>query len=675
MEIIPPALSTVETDVAAAPAPTRAQPVPVRHPADIPVPERGVTWRAILIGTILIPINTYWIILVEGIWHSNHATAMSLFWNTVFCLLILVGLNLILKRYVPRIAFSQGEFITIYVMITLASALAGHDSLQLGFPGLSFPFWFAKPENHWSELFNGYFPKWATVQDQSVLRGLYQGADTLYKWEYLKAWIGPVLVWCFFILALGLVMVCMNVIIRKQWTENEKLSYPIVQLPLALTAGGGSLEFFRNRPLWYGMLIGGGLDLLNGLHFFYPVVPGIVVRHDAAELQYSFTDFPWNSVGSIGIPLYPFLVGLGYLLPVDLSFSIWFFYLFRLGMIVMSAQLGYRPGEPGNPPMVNQQSQGAWFAISAYVLYIARDHLKAVWKTAFTRDKVLDDRREAMSYRTALIGVFVGQAALMFFCLAAGMSFWMALMFFGIFWVFSIAITRVRAELGPPAHEMAGMNASNMLVTVFGSRMVGGPNLAMFTMFFWFCGRGYRSHPMPCQLEAMKMGEASKMNMRGLGAVMLFAMFFGGLATYWSCLHLQYIWGVNHMTDHNWPQYNQLASRLQSPEPMDWRGITAILFAFGCTLMMTLARIRIPSWPFHPAGYALSLSFGVEYYWSCMLIAWLIKSLVIRYGGYRLNRQVMPFMFGLILGEYCIGAFWSAMSVVTGIRTYDFAPG
>jgi len=159
-------------------------------------------------------------------------------------------------------------------------------------------------------------------------------------------------------------------------------------------------------------------------------------------------------------------------------------------------------------------------------MYISRDHLKAVWKTAFTRDRVLDDSREAMSYRAALIGVFVGQAALMLFCLAAGMTFWMTLMFFGIFWVFSIGITRVRAELGPPAHEMAGMNATNLLVTVFGSRAVGGPNLAMFTMFYWFTGRGYRSHPMPCQLEALKMGEVSRMNMRGLGAVMLFAMFF-----------------------------------------------------------------------------------------------------------------------------------------------------
>ena len=48
---------------------------------------------------------------------------------------------------------------------------------------------------------------------------------------------------------------------------------------------------------------------------------------------------------------------------------------------------------------------------------------------------------------------------------------------------------------------------------------------------------------------------------------------------------------------------------------------------------------------------------------------------ILRYGGHKLNRQAMPFMFGLILGEYTVGAFWSAMSVITQMRTYDFAPG
>ena len=62
---------------------------------------------AILIGLLLIPINTYWVIYVEGIRHWNHCTAMSLFWNTIFCLLLLVLLNLVLKRYAPKLAFSQ----------------------------------------------------------------------------------------------------------------------------------------------------------------------------------------------------------------------------------------------------------------------------------------------------------------------------------------------------------------------------------------------------------------------------------------------------------------------------------------------------------------------------------------------------------------------------------------
>jgi hypothetical protein len=47
----------------------------------------------------------------------------------------------------------------------------------------------------------------------------------------------------------------------------------------------------------------------------------------------------------------------------------------------------------------------------------------------------------------------------------------------------------------------------------------------------------------------------------------------------------------------------------------------------------------------------------------------------------RLHRQIMPLMFGLILGEYAIGAFWSLLSLflnegrVINVKTYDFAPG
>src|SRR5687767_13542718 len=82
----------------------------------------SVTLRILLLSTVLIFVNCYWVIQVEGIWHTNHATAMSLFWNTVFCLLLLVLFNIfVMKRFFPRRAFSQGELITCYVMMTLAS--------------------------------------------------------------------------------------------------------------------------------------------------------------------------------------------------------------------------------------------------------------------------------------------------------------------------------------------------------------------------------------------------------------------------------------------------------------------------------------------------------------------------------------------------------------------------
>jgi hypothetical protein len=117
------------------------------------------------------------------------------------------------------------------------------------------------------------------------------------------------------------------------------------------------------------------------------------------------------------------------------------------------------------------------------------------------------------------------------------------------------------------------------------------------------------------------------------------------------------------------------------PLPPDLRGQFALVAGALAAFGMSWMRTRFLWWPFHPAGYAIALTFGGEYYWSCVLIAWIIKVGVLRYGGAKLNRQVMPFMFGLILGEYAIGAFWSFLSLfvnsgaMINVKTYDFAPG
>jgi hypothetical protein len=110
-------------------------------------------------------------------------------------------------------------------------------------------------------------------------------------------------------------------------------------------------------------------------------------------------------------------------------------------------------------------------------------------------------------------------------------------------------------------------------------------------------------------------------------------------------------------------------------QPPNYQAITFMGLGFLAALGMAWMRTRFLWWPFHPAGYALSTLFGVDYFWTCLVIAFAVKLLVLRYGGHRLNQKVLPLAYGVILGEYCVGAFWSVMSVILKRPMYDFCPG
>jgi hypothetical protein len=433
--------------------------------------------------------------------------------------------------------------------------------------------------------------------------------------------------------------------------------------------------------MWLGFALGAALDVINGLHMFYPNVPQFIVRHDAPsrQLEQYFTTPPLNQIGSLPLPLYPFIVALGYFLPLDLSFSIWFFYLFKKGLLYVTAAAGADPNAAKSLPFLNEQSYGAWFVLFGYAVYVSRRHLKLVWLRAWRNDQRLDDSTEPMTYRQALIGLAAGFAGIFVFCVAAGMKWWFVLLFFAGFFIISIAVTRVRAELGPPAHEFAGLNIQTLLVMIFGTTAIGAPTLVMTTMFYWFSGRGWRTTPMPCQLEAFKMGEVAKVDMKGLGWVMMWAMFFGGLASYWSAYHHEYAYpggaAADMMTAHNWGTFQQAKSWLDQPQDPNAVQVSWVFIGAAAAMGMMWARTRFVWWPFHPAGYALALNFGAEYYWSCLVLSSLLKWLVIRYGGYKTNRLMIPLMYGLILGEFVVGAGWSVASVALNVRTYDFAPG
>ena len=85
--------------------------------------------RVICLGLVLIPINGWWLIQMEEFRYSGHPTPASLFFNVIFLLSLLTLFNLVVTRFIPKVALSQAELLTLYVMLSIASAISDHEQL------------------------------------------------------------------------------------------------------------------------------------------------------------------------------------------------------------------------------------------------------------------------------------------------------------------------------------------------------------------------------------------------------------------------------------------------------------------------------------------------------------------------------------------------------------------
>ncbi|MBM3498941.1 MAG: hypothetical protein FJX74_09750, partial [Armatimonadetes bacterium] len=194
-------------------------PIPTAEPR--PALRPTITPRAIVLGLLLMPVNAYWVTVAEVRWYSLDGSCLPLFITPVFILFCLAVLNLLLNRLRPRQAFSQVELLVVYIMLVIGETLAGHDFVQNLFGVLGHPYRFATPENKWAELFHQYLPNWLVVADESALRGFYEGDAVWWQPQNLVPFLRPLAWWGLWLLVMIGVLLCLNVLIRRPWTEHE----------------------------------------------------------------------------------------------------------------------------------------------------------------------------------------------------------------------------------------------------------------------------------------------------------------------------------------------------------------------------------------------------------------------------------------------------------------------
>ena len=633
---------------------------------EINLPNRSVRYRAFVVSIILIPINIYWNVQMELVRYSGLPTTISLFFNVIFNLLVLSLANIGIKRLFRKTLFKSGELSIIYVMLSIASGIGGHSMMQILPPMLGHPFWFATEENDWKNLFWRYLPEWLTVNDKRALAGYYEG-DTLYKIEYFTAWLIPVLSWFSIIFIILLIMLCLNVIIRRQWVENEKLSYPIIQLPTEMT----NSRFYFNRWMWIGFILVASVDILNGLHFLIPNIPQVFSKRYYLNLSSE----PFLAMGNLPFALYPFVIGLGFLIPLDLSFSCWFFFWFwKLQLIVgQMVGLSHLPGFP----YLHSQAIGGYVGVTLVALYVSRFHLLLVIKQVLAQSSISNSRSQIMSYRKVVILLTVSSIILLALCQKAGMSITVATIFFLLYYLISMGITRMRAELGAPVHDIHYTGPEQMMVWAVGTRRLGTTNLTVLSLF-WFLTRTHYSHVMPHQLEGFKISTQVNISQWKTFIAIIVACVMGIFSAFWVLLHIPYQLGA--LAQIPWPTVNAFGlepwRRLENwlINPMVTSIPETIFIGVGMlvTFGLMFMRMKFFWFPLYPAAYAVTNSWAIHNIWFCLFIAWVIKIIILQYGGLKAHQKATPFFLGLILGEFTIGSLWTIIGILLGIPTYGF---
>ena len=613
---------------------------------------------------------------METIRISAHPTDVSLFFNTVFILLVLTVVNELVRRVFPKRALERGELLLIYMILTLATAVVGHDTIGVLLPMLTWPYRHSTTSNNWAHLIFPHLRSALFVTNAKIYKGYYLGNDTIWRIAYVRAWLPVVLIWTAFLGTLLFVMLNTNVILRKQWTDNERLTYPIVQVPLQITSDTAFQHdgLFRNRLFWIGFLLAATMDIVNSLNYYYPKIPTILTPgfgQSYSDISVYFTHKPWDALGWTPISFYPFVIGLGMFMPLDFLFSIWFFYWFWKMQHVISAAMAW--DTTPDFPYVENQSFGAYLSFCIYSIYLSRGYISEVIKRVCGKPSKVDDANEPVPYRTAVIRIFAGLLALFCFTIYLGMTWWIIILFFLMYFALSLAITRMRAELGTPIHDLHFAGPGDVMVRVAGSKSFTPDTLTAFSLYFWFT-RAYRGHPMPIQLEAFKVAEQTRTQYRQWYNAMLVmgtvAVFIG----FWAMLYIMYIYGAEAKSAFTFgaEPYDTLQGWLSDPSRGNYGQFLAIVMGLSFAAFLQFMRTRFPWWPFHPLAYAVSSSWEINLVWMPLFIAWILKSLILRYGGRGGFQKALPFFIGLMLGQFVIGSMLNIWGICAGIPTYQF---
>ena len=549
---------------------------------------------------------------------------------------------------------SPAELAQMYVMWIIGSAVATCGIVSYLLPILTAAVYYASPENNWGYEVLPLIPDWAIpTKEFGEIKDFYEGAPGGgVPWGI---WLPPLLHWLPLALSLHLAMIAIMVILRRQWVHHERLIFPMTQLPISMIDDGDSpgliKPLFKSWLFWLGFAIPFFIQCYNGVnrHFYFlPIIPigGYYLHFFEDQLRLR-----------IGINF--MMIGFTYLVRREVSLGFWVFAIINFAQEAAMISLGVERIDPLFSPwsqggtIASHQGFGAFVVLALFSLWNGRRHIGRVFAHAFGRGRRMDDGDEILSYRGSVLLLLGCLGFMCFWLWQAGMPAWITAVFLFLAFVLFLGITRIISEGGLP-YLVTPMVASDVVIGGIGTRALGLTGIAALSLTYMWASDIITFVMVSCANGLKIIEEHVKRGRRLIFPSMVVALVVTMGSSAWMMLSIAYEHGglnTSHyfLEQTQYPWQDALA-RVRSSVGPKWEYWGYMAIGGGIMAGLMLLRQQLIWWPLHPIGFPISLVIHKMFF--TVMVAWLLKTLILGYGGPRLFTRMRPFFLGLILGDF-----------------------
>ncbi len=629
---------------------------------------RGVSRRIVLLSFVLL------VLLAPGAFYGELLYGTTYMFGSgvpgmapLALLFVLAALNPLARR-LRRKGFERRELLALYGVVVVGAPLVTHGILVWMLSTCVMQQYLARAIPEWETTFLQHVPSWFCPTDPAAVEAYFQGGASA-PWSL---WWRPALAWSSFMLALFLSTLSLVLLLQRQWITHERLSFPLAQVPLELVSehdGRGRLP--TTWVFWIGFLVSFGLTSLSRFSGMFPAIPDIPLE--------GVTLIQWRRVGPLAglgaweLWLVPWMVAVAYLIPKELSFSCWFFWVVRIALTVAAIAAGATPNRPeewwtSTFPAPTYQGGGAVLAVAAWVLWVGRHHLARAFRMIFSLRPGPRDREEPVPYRWALLAFLLSFGYLLYFYWAAGARIVVGGAIAGLIVVNYVVWARLRAETGLGFIPFP-LIVNSMIVVPFGSAIFRPREIVALFSTRWSYFPGFGESFEVCtgnSLESLKIADSARISARPLVYCMVAGFVIALAAGVFVVITGLYEYGFlnTRAASRGWlngqlrANGSQTFELITNPSKLDLNGTIAMAAGAAVTFALGFMRLRFWWWPFHPIGYLAAFCWGMHWYSQPFFLGWALKSVAIRYGGLPLFRRTVPLAIGLIVGDFVSQGAW-----------------